>query len=196
MPCRQLDQIAIGAAGVFQTQHGAAGNGAAERFDRIAGAGGQCHRKGFTAAAQRVDGALHGGGLAGVEPAAESEHLVRHGDTDGAGVAVDLRLVRTHRPNHDDLRLGAHQRIGAIDLLAQPRIFSAQPPLKPRRARPGMHQHDRGDDGEQHHAANDGNGGNLMLVDARLRGENEFANGRRCRWLGGLRRMRSHRTRQ
>ncbi len=187
MPRRQFHQLTIGAAGILQAQHGTAGNGAAERFDRIAGAGGQRHCESFAAVAQRVDRAFHRGGLAGIEPAAESEHLVRHGDADGTGIAVDLRLVGADGPNHHDLRLGAHQRIGAIDLLAQPRILLAQPPFKPRCARPGVHQHHRGNDGEQHYAAHQGNGRDLMLVDARLRGENELANGRRWRLVGHCR---------
>ena len=95
-----------------------------------------------------------------------------------------LRLVGARRPIHHDLRLGQHQRVGAIDFVAQPRDLVARPGFQSRRARARAHQHDRGDDGEQHDAEHQREERDLVLVDAAMRGQDELLQ-RQRRLLGG-----------
>ncbi len=150
---------------------------------------GERHRKGFAARAQGIDGTLHGGCLAGIEPAAEGEHAMRSRHADGGGIAVDRRLVGARRPIHHDLRLGQNERVGAIDFVAQPRDLVARPGLQSRRAHARAHQHDRGHDGEQNDAADQREKRDLVPVDAAMRGQDELFE-RQRRLLGGGRRNR------
>ena len=76
--------------------------------------------KGFAVRAQRIDRALHGLRLVGLEPGAEREHALRQrGGGDQRGVAEDVRLVAGRRPGHQDLRLRQQQRVDAVAFGAQ-----------------------------------------------------------------------------
>ncbi len=152
MPGQQFDQVALDAAGVFEAQHGAAADGAALHFDRMAVQRGQRQRKAFAAAAQVFDRLFHGESLAGFEPAAEGEHAMGRGNADDAGIAVDPGLIGARRPIHHHLRLGKQHRIGAVEIAAQRGDLVARERLQPCPARARAYQHDRGDDGEQHEA--------------------------------------------
>ena len=174
VPRQKLDQVALDAAGILQAQHGAAADGAALHFDRMAVQRGQGQRKAFAAAAQVFDRLLHGESLAGFEPAAEGEHAMRRGNADDAGIAVDVGLVGARRPIHHHLRLGKQQRIGAVEIAAQRRDLVARGRLQPRPARARAHQHDRGDDGEQHEAEHHDQHGDFMPVDAVLGADHEL----------------------
>ena len=155
MACHQIDEFALDAAGIFEAKHGAAADGAALRFDRLAGKCRERHRECFAAQAQPVDGMFHCGGFGRIEPAAESEHAMRGRYAECSSIAIDARFVGAGRPIHHDLRLGKQQRVGAIGFIAQPRDLIARPGFQTRRARPAPHQHDRGDDGKQHDAENE-----------------------------------------
>ena len=56
------------------------------------------------------------------------------------------------RPIDHDLRLRLEQRVGAVELGAQPRDLVVRRRFQSRRARARAHQHDGGDDGKQHDA--------------------------------------------
>ena len=119
----EIQQLAFHAARVLEPQHGAAGDGAAVRFDRTAGIGRERHGERLAAAPQRFDGLLHRLRLGGIEPTAEGEHAVRRGDADDVEVALDAGLVGGRRPIDDHLRLGLQQGVGAIEIGAQHRGF-------------------------------------------------------------------------
>ncbi len=71
----------------------------------------------FAARAQRVDQPLHRARLVRLEPGAEGEHAMRRiGAGDQRRIADDLGLVDRRRPGHQDLRVGAQQRVDAVDL--------------------------------------------------------------------------------
>ena len=67
--------------------------------------------------------------------------------------------------------------------VAKPRDLVARPRFQSRRARACTHQHDRGNDGKQNHAENQCEKRDLVLVDAAMRGQDEFLQ-RQRRLLG------------
>ena len=145
----EIQQLAFHAARVLEAQHGAAGDGAAVRFDRTAGIGRERHGERLAAAPQRFDGLLHRLRLGGIEPTAEGEHAARRGDADDVEVALDAGLIGGRRPIDDHLRLGLQQGVGAVEIGTQRRGFVVRLGFLADRARARPHQNDRGDDGEQ-----------------------------------------------
>ena len=182
----QFDELALDAAGIFETKHGAAANGAALHFDRMTRQHRQRHRKCFAARAQRVDGMLYRGGFAGIEPVSERQHAMRGSYSENARIAVNGGLVRAGRPVDHYLWLGEQQRVGAIEFGAQICDLVARPRFQPRRPRPRANEQDRGDDGKQDDAANQSEECDLVPIDAAVRAENEFLQ-RQRRLLGGAR---------
>ena len=116
----ELGELALDAADVAQPQHGAAADHAAVGFDGVAGERHQRHGEAFAVGAQRIDRALHRLRLVGLEPGAERQHALRRRRVGHQrGVADDVRLVVGRGPGHQDLRLGAQQRVEAVALGAQ-----------------------------------------------------------------------------
>ena len=133
----EVEQFTLHAAGVFEPQHRAAGDGAALGLDRATGQRRERHRESFAARAQRLDGPLHGASFAGIEPRAERQHAMRRRDADDGGIAFDDRLIggsAASRPS-----LAARRRAGrwrGRDRRATPRSRHATKfPGAPNRAR-------------------------------------------------------------
>ena len=113
----KIQQFLLDATDVAQSQDGAAADGAAFRLDRVTGAGGQCHDKSATFAAQAVDRRFHAMGGGGLEPGTECENPFGHAaGRNDAGVAQNFGLLGCRCPGHKDLRLREQQRLEAIDL--------------------------------------------------------------------------------
>ena len=104
MAAGKIEELALDAARILEAQHGAAGDGAALRFDRSAAERRERHRKRLTARAQGLDGLFHRGSSGGIQPTAKGEHAIRRRSADDRRIAVNAGLIGSRRPLHHDLR--------------------------------------------------------------------------------------------
>ena len=139
----QIGEFALDAGNLLDAQDRAPADHLALGFDRPARKRGQHCGKPDAARAQRLDRRFHYPRLVRFEPGAEGEHPMRRGAGDESGISDDVRHLGAGRPGHQELGLGAQQRMHPIDLALERDCFVVGGGLAFGEAAAGAHEADR-----------------------------------------------------